>query len=332
MRIHRLLASAGLLLASTLCASQPSAIRPVHTYSIVARDPATGQLGVAVQTHWFAVGTLVPWAESGVGAVATQSFVEASYGKLGLDLMRAGRTAPEALKGLLAADEGRDVRQVAMIDAQGNVNAFTGANCIQAAGHVTGKDFSVQANLMEKASVWPAMARAFESAKGDLAERMLEALEAAEREGGDIRGKQSAALIVVSGQPTGRPWADRVYDLRVDDHTAPLKELRRLVTLQKAYNLMNQGDLAVEKKDAAGALKAYSAAEALVPDNAEMAFWHAVALVGLGRVEDALPRFQKSFELHPKWRDLLPRLPKAGLFPDDPSLMKRITTLPPPSR
>jgi uncharacterized Ntn-hydrolase superfamily protein len=177
---------------------------------------------------------------------------------------------------------------------------------------------------MESATVWPAMARAFEAAKGDLANRMLAALEAAEAEGGDIRGRQSAALIVVKGRGTGRPWDDRIFDLRVEDHPTPLPELRRLVTLQRAYNLMNAGDLAVEKKDDAGALKAYAGAEALVPDNAEMVFWHAAALVNMGRVDEALPLFAKAYRLHPKWRDLVLRLPNAGLLPDDPKLIARI--------
>ncbi len=298
--------------------------RPIHTYSIVARDAATGELGVAVQSHWFSVGSHVPWAEAGVGAVATQSFTDPTYGKLGLDLMRAGRSAPDALKGLLAADEGRDVRQVAMIDAAGRVKAHTGAKCIVAAGHHIGKDYSVQANLMRNDKVWPAMAKAFEGAKGNLAERMLAALEAAEAVGGDIRGKQSAALIVVSGKPTGRPWQDRVYDLRVDDSPAPLPELRRLVKLQTAYNLMNEGDTAVEKKDDAGALKAYAAAEALAPGNAEMIYWHAVALVTMKRVDEALPLFKKVFAMDPSWAELTPRMPKAGLLPDDPKLIERI--------
>jgi uncharacterized Ntn-hydrolase superfamily protein len=298
--------------------------RPVHTYSIVARDARTGELGVAVQSHWFSVGSSVSWAEAGVGAVATQSFIDPSYGPLGLALMRAGRSAPDALKGLLLADEGRDVRQVAMIDASGRVAAHTGARCIPAAGDHVGESYSVQANLMEKDTVWPAMAKAFEASRGDLAERMLAALEAAEAQGGDIRGRQSAALLVVKGVSSGRPWQDRIFDLRVEDHPAPLVELRRLVGLQHAYNLMNEGDLAVEKKDDAGALKAYAAAGALVPDNAEMAYWHAVALVNMKRVDESLPLFVKAFRLHPKWRDLTPRLPKAGLLPDDPKLIARI--------
>jgi len=306
---------------------RPRPLRPVHTYSIVARDPATGELGVAVQSHWFSVGSIVPWAEAGVGAVATQSFVDPSYGKLGLDLMRAGKSAPDALKSLLAGDEGRDVRQVAMIDAQGRVDAWTGKNDIEAAGHIVGKDYSVQANLMLNDRVWPAMAKAFESTKGDLADRMLAALDAAQEAGGDIRGKQSAALIVVTGRPTGRSWADRVFDLRVDDSPEPLKELRRLVTLQRAYNHMNAGDLAVEKKDNQAALREYSAAEKLVPDNAEMIYWHAVALVNMGRVEESLPLFRRVFAMDRNWATLTPRLPKSGLLPDDAKLIERILSV-----
>ena len=304
--------------------SRTRPLRPVHTFSIVARDAETGELGVAVQSHWFSVGQVVPWAEAGIGAVATQSFVDPSYGKLGLDLMRAGRSAPDALKALLAGDEGREVRQVAMIDAAGRVDAWTGGKDIQAAGHIVGKNYSVQANLMLSDKVWPAMSRAFEAAKGDLAERMLAALDAAQSEGGDIRGRQSAALIVVSGKPTGRPWADRVFDLRVDDSPEPLKELRRLVTLHRAYNHMNAGDLAVEKKDNEGALREYSAAERLVPDNAEMIYWHAVALVNMNRVEEALPLFRKVFAMDKNWAILTPRLSKPGLLPDDAKLMERI--------
>jgi uncharacterized Ntn-hydrolase superfamily protein len=298
--------------------------RPVHTFSIVARDPATGELGVAVQSHWFSVGSIVPWAEAGVGAVATQSFVDPSYGKLGLELMRTGKSGPDALKSLLAGDEGRDVRQVAMIDAQGRVNAWTGKNDIYAAGHFVGKDFSVQANLMLNDKVWPAMAQAFENTKGDLADRMLAALDAAQAVGGDIRGRQSAALVVVTGKPTGQPWKDRIFDLRVDDSPEPLAELRRLVTLQRAYNHMNAGDLAVEKKDNEGALREYGAAEKLVPDSAEMIYWHAVTLVNMGRVDESLPLFRKVFAMDKNWATLTPRLPKSGLMPDDPKLIERI--------
>ena len=302
-------------------------VRPVHTYSIVARDPNTGELGVAVQSHWFSVGPIVAWAEAGVGAVATQSFVDPSYGKNGLDLMRGGKSAPDTLKELLAKDEGREVRQVAMIDAQGRVDAWTGKNDIQAAGHIVGTNFSVQANLMLNDKVWPAMAQAFQNTKGDLAERMLAALDAAQAAGGDIRGRQSAALIVVTGKPTGQAWKDRTFDLRVDDSPEPLRELRRLVKLQRAYNHMNAGDLAVEKKDNEGALREYSAAEKLVPNNAEMIYWHAVALVNMGRVDDSLPLFRKVFAMDRNWLTLTPRLPKSGLLPDDPKIIDRIVAV-----
>lgn len=299
-------------------------LRPVHTFSIVARDPDTGEIGVAVQSHWFNVGSTVPWAEAGVGAVATQSFVDPSYGKLGLDLMRAGKSAPDALKSLIAGDEGRDVRQVAMIDALGRVSAYTGAKDIPEAGHIVGKNFSVQANLMLSDTVWGAMAQAFENSKGDLAERMMAALEAAQAEGGDIRGKQSAALIVVAGKSTGKPWADKIFDLRVDDSPEPLAELRRLLLVHRAYNHMNAGDLAVEKGDNEGALREYSAAARLVPDNAEMLYWHAVALVNMNRVDESLPLFRKVFSLDRNWLTLTPRLPKVGLLPDDPKIIERI--------
>jgi len=303
------------LVLSLLTQAPPAPARPVHTYSIVARDPKTGELGVAVQSHWFSVGALVPWAESGVGAVATQSFVDPSYGKLGLDLMRAGRAAPDALAGLLAADAEKDVRQVAFIDAQGRVAAHTGAKCVGFAGNQAGRDYSVQANMMASPEVWPAMAKAFEATKGDLAERMLAALEAAEKAGGDARGKQSAALLVVAGTPTGKPWADRRFDLRVEDAPEPLKELRRLMALRRAYLLMDDGDAALAKKDVAVALKLYAAAEALAPDVLEMTYWHAVTLVGLNRVDEALPLFKKVFAKEPRWRDFTPRVAKAGQLP-----------------
>lgn len=310
-----------------LAATAGAPVRPVHTYSIVARDPATGEMGAAVQSHWFSVGSLVPWAEAGVGAVATQSFVEPSYGPLGLALMRAGKSAPEALAALLSADAGREVRQVGMVDARGSVATHTGKLCIPAAGGQAGKDYVVQANLMEKTAVWPAMARAFEAAQGDLAERMLKALEAAEAEGGDIRGRQSAAILVVKAAASGRPWADRVFDLRVEDHPAPLVELRRLVHQQRAYSRMSAGDDCVAAKDWACAEREYGAAEAMVPDNAEMAFWHAVALASNGRLEPARPLFRKAFLADPRWRELVKRLPAVEQLPNDPKLLEAILAI-----
>jgi uncharacterized Ntn-hydrolase superfamily protein len=296
----------------------------VHTFSIVARDSATGDLGVAVQSHWFSVGSIVTWAEAGVGAVATQSFVDPAYGPLGLDLMRSGKTATQALTGLLASDPGKDVRQVAMIDAQGNVAAHTGSNCVQAAGHIVGKGFSVQANLMLNNTIWPAMAAAYQHATGDLADRMLAALDAAQEAGGDIRGRQSAAILIVSGRSTGRPWIDRIMDVRVEDSPEPLKELRRLVRVHRAYQHMNRGDLAVEHNDNEGALREYGAAEAMFPDNLEMKFWHAVSLVTMGNVDDSLPLFRQVFAGDSNYVTLVQRLPSNNLLPADPDIMKRI--------
>ena len=303
--------------------------RPVATYSIVARDPATGQLGVAVQSHWFSVGALVPWAEAGVGAVATQSFVEVSYGPLGLELMRLGRTAPDALLALVSTDADSTVRQVAMVDASGRVAAHTGSRAIHAAGHHVGAEFSVQANLMEKATVWPAMAEAYENTEGDLAERLLAALEAAQREGGDIRGKQSAALLIVSGTNTGRPWVDRIFDLRIEDHPTPVAELRRLVTLARAYHKLNEGDEWMTKNDIAHAMEAYRAATSLVPDeatNGEAAFWTGITLVGAERVDDAIPYLVRAYRMDQRWADLVPRLSAAGLLTSDQALVQRLVT------
>jgi len=315
----------------SLSYSQQHFSRPVHTYSIVARDTVTGDMGVAVQSHWFSVGSLVTWAEAGVGAVATQSFVDPAYGPLGLDLMRTGKTAGQALDGLLASDPNKDVRQVAMIDVNGNVAAHTGSKCIQGAGNIVGRNYSVQANLMMNDKIWPAMSKAFESAKGDLAERMLAALDAAQAAGGDIRGKQSAAILVVKAKSTGKPWADRVMELRVEDHEEPLKELRRVVNVQRAYEHMNQGDLAVEHNDVEGALREYSAAEAMFPKNLEMKFWHAVALVNVGRVKDSLPFFKEIFAQDTNWADLIPRLPASGTLNANEKTIKEILSVSPSS-
>lgn len=301
--------------------------RPLHTYSIVARDSITGELGVAVQSHWFSVGPIVPWAEAGVGAVATQSFVDPAYGPLGLELMRSGKTARQALDALLASDPGEAVRQVAMIDAQGNVAAHTGKKCIPGAGHIVGEQFSVQANLMLNDKIWPAMAQAYRNTRGDLAERLLAALDAAEAAGGDIRGKQSAAILIVSAKNTGRPWVDRTMDLRVEDHPEPLKELRRLVKIHRAYQHMNAGDLAIEHGEMEKARQEYGAAEAMMPDNLEMKYWHAVALVNAGKLDEALPLFAAVFRKDRNWVELTPRLPKVDLLKVDETGLKKILSV-----
>jgi uncharacterized Ntn-hydrolase superfamily protein len=302
-----------------------------HTFSIVARDPVTGDMGVAVQSHWFSVGSIVTWAEAGVGAIATQSFVDPAYGYKGLELMRGGSSAPDALKTLLAADQQREVRQVAFIDAQGRVEAFTGKLDIAAAGHHVGAQFSAQANMMENPRVWPAMAAAYERARGDLAERLLAALEAAQRAGGDIRGKQSAAILIVKAKSTGRPWAgaDRLFDLRVEDHPDPITELKRLIRLQRAYAHANRGDELVSEKKIDEALREYAAAGQLAPEILELPFWEAITLTVVGRWAEAEPIFRRVFAKEPHWADLVPRLPAAGQLPDDQALIARIVALRP---
>lgn len=302
----------------------PSQLRPVHTYSIVARDQQTGELGVAVQSHWFSVGTLVPWAEAGVGAVASQSFIDVRYGVSGLDLMRGGLTARQTLDKLLGEDGSPAVRQVAMIDVNGKTAAHTGKGCIRYAGHLQGDYYVVQANLMENPGVPEAMARAFEQAKGSLAERLMKALQAAQAAGGDLRGKQSAAILVVKAKASNRPWEDRIVDLHVEDHPAPLKELRRLLTLNTAYHHMNLGDHALEKNDVEGALVHYGKAEALAPDNLEMKFWHAVSLMNARRPEQAVTMFKSVFERDNRWRELVPRLVDAGILSADKVVLDQL--------
>jgi uncharacterized Ntn-hydrolase superfamily protein len=297
------------------------------TYSIVARDPETGQFGVAVQSHWFSVGPIVAFAEAGVGAVATQSMVESSYGPLGLELMRAKVSAQAALNALLSTDEGEAVRQVAMVDSQGGAAAHTGGRCIRQAGHVKGDGFSVQANMMASVDVWPAMESAYRYASGDFAERLLAALDAAEAAGGDIRGKQSSHILIVAAESTGRPWADKIIDLRVEDHPEPLQELRRLVRLQSAYTFMNKGDEMMVEDKGKEALDAYSKAAEVAPEIAEIPFWHAVTLADIGKLDDALPIFKRVFSSDPNLAILVQDLPKSALLRDDPEMMREILSM-----
>ena len=286
-----------------------------HTFSIVARDPATGEMAVGVQSHWFSVGTAVSWGQAGVGVVATQSFVNKSYGTKGLALIKSGKTAPEAMAQLIAEDEGRDVRQVAMIDVNGNVNSFTGKSCIDYAGNIVGKNYAVQSNMMLTNTVNLAMAKAFEASDGKpLAERVLAALQAAQVAGGDIRGKQSAALLVVAGKATDAPWNDRLIDLRVDDNIAPLKEMDRLLRLYRAYGHMDKGDLATEKNDMVLAMKEYSTAMKMFPANVEMKYWTAITLANNKKIVEAKQMLQKIYALDANWRELTRRLPKAKVL------------------
>jgi uncharacterized Ntn-hydrolase superfamily protein len=295
------------------------------TYSIVARDDRSGELGVAVQSHFFGVGSLVSWAEAGVGAVATQSVADPSYGSRGLELMRGGASAPEALHRLLAEDRQERVRQVAFIDRHGRVAAHTGSRCIREAGHRVADGVSAQANIMERATVPDAMVAAFRAAGGDLADRLVEALEAAEREGGDLRGRQSTALLVVAPRANGRPTEDRLFDLRVDDHPDPVAELRRLLALSRAYERVDLADELAAAGDVEAALAEYTAAHAEQPDNPELAFWHGVALAANGREDEARTLLERAYAHGDGWRELLRRLPEAGLFPEDPELVTRMT-------
>lgn len=295
-----------------------------HTYSIVAFDSETGDMGVAVQSHWFSVGTVVSWGEAGVGVVATQSFVNVSFGPRALELLKQGKTPQEVVDELLSTDEGRDFRQLAVLDAKGRAASFTGEKCIQPAGNIVGEGFSVQANLMANDNVWPAMAEAFKNSKGPLAERMLVALEAAENAGGDIRGRQSAALLVVRGKSTGKVWEDRLVDLRVDDSPEPLAELRRLLKVHRAYEHMNNGDLAVEKNDMETAMKEYSAAMQMFPENLEMKYWTAITIANNGKFDEALPMLRDIFAKDKNWKDLTPRLIPSGLLNVNDDQMKKI--------
>ena len=275
------------------------------TYSIVALDPETGELGAAAQSHWFSVGSLCTWARAGVGAVATQSVVEPAYGPEVLDRLQDGVGAAQALGELLAADPLAAVRQVAAVDARGGVSVHTGEECIPFAGDAGGEVWSCQANTMRRDTVPAAMSSAFAASSGDLANRLMAALEAAEGEGGDVRGRQSAALVVVP--PEGEPWRARI-DLRVDDNPEPLAELRRLLTLQRAYELAGEADelMAADRSEEAGAL--YRRAAELAPESDELLFWSGLALAQTGDLSAGLDAVNRAAAANPSWLTLLDRL------------------------
>ena len=302
-------------------------IRPAHTYSIVAADKNRGEIGAAVQSHWFSVGSTVPWAEAGVGAVATQSFVNPSFGPQGVELLKQGLNPEQVVDRLVASDAGREMRQLAVIDRYGRAFAFTGRRCVPEAGHRIGEGYSVQANLMESAEVWPAMAQAFEQTAGPLAERMIEALAAAQACGGDLRGKQSAALLIVRGESSGEIWKDRVIDLRVEDHEEPVQELRRLLGVFRAYEHMNRGDEALEAEDEERALREYGDALKLYPDSQEIRFWCGVSLANTGQLEQALPIFAELFRAHLGWRTLTERIYNLGLLEVEKQDYQRIVSI-----
>ena len=290
------------------------------TYSIVARDPQTGRFGIAVQSHYLGVGPVVPWLEAGVGAVATQASVNVAFGPIGLELLRSGLTAEQTVAALLAGDDSPQVRQVGVVDAQGHAAGHTGSETIPAAGHLLGDSFTVQGNLLARDTCWPAMAAAYESALAEGApfvERLLRAMEAAEREGGDVRGRQSAAIMVVDAEVQQAAWRGRLMDLRIEDHPDPVPELRRIVTLQLAYELLNdEGDAA---KSGVSADDRYAEARRLAPDAYELVFWQALELAKRGDLAAARREMTVAVSASEAWRHTLEHLAEArreGLTPE----------------
>lgn len=275
------------------------------TYSIVARDPASGELGAAVQSHWFSVGSVVTWARPGVGAAATQSVAEIAHGPGMIEAMAAGAEPRAAIERVLGPDDLAAYRQLGAVDAAGRAAAHTGAGCIAFAGDVQGEQFTCQANMMAREGVPEAMALAFTGAEGDLAARMLAALQAGEAAGGDVRGRQSAALLLAPAE--GEPWRRR-FDVRVEDHADPLGELARLLALARAYELAARADELLAAGEGQRAVAIYGQAAALAPDSTELAFWSGVGVAavdfdaGLELVRAAVARGEG-------WRELLLRLP-----------------------
>jgi uncharacterized Ntn-hydrolase superfamily protein len=279
------------------------------TFSIVARDTVTGELGVAVQSHWFSVGSSVPWAEAGVGAVATQSFVEPAYGPRILDRIRRGGRGTEALVEEIGVDTLRDVRQVLVIDGNGNAGAYTGEGCMPYCGHQVGRTFVCAGNLLAADKVWDRMAEAFEKTPGALGDRLIAALEAGQAAGGDARGMQSAAMVVVRMVDAEKPWKNRVVDLRVEDSVEPIGELKRLYVIRRAYDLADQGDNAFAVKDYAAAMRYYDGAVQLVPQNDELIFWRGSMKMGMGDQAGAVADARAAIEMNPRWKALITRLP-----------------------
>jgi uncharacterized Ntn-hydrolase superfamily protein len=296
-----------------------------HTFSIVARDPATGEMAAAVQSHWFSVGSSVIWGKSGVGVVATQSFIRKAYGPLGLALLEQGKSPQNALNELLSKDPGREVRQVAFLNTKGEAAVYTGKKCIDYATDLHGANYSVQSNMMLTDKVCKAMQQAFlKNTNLPLAERVVACLKAAQAAGGDIRGKQSAALIVVSGKPVKDSWDDKMVDLRVDDSSNPIPELARLLSLQRAYEHMNNGDLQVEKGNMPKAMAEYTAAEKMFPANLEMQYWHAITLANNKGIKQAATMLKKIYAIDANWRELTRRLPKVDQLKVTPAELKML--------
>jgi len=281
-------------------------------------------MGGAVQSHYFSVGGTVIWPLPGVGVVATQAMVNPDFGPLGLKLMKEGHSPKDVLGQMLSADSGRKMRQVALINTRGETASFTGNKCIGEAGHIKGPGYSVQANMMLKSTVWKVMEYAFLYTEGPLAERLLAALEAAEGEGGDIRGRQSASIRLVNIKETGEVFKDYLLDLRVEDNPEPLKELRRLLNIHRAYEHAGAGDVALENNDTERALLEYSLAEKLDPENEELKYWHGLALAGMGKEKEAAEKLAVVYGKNPLWRELTQRVVTAGIVTIDKNILKKL--------
>jgi uncharacterized Ntn-hydrolase superfamily protein len=290
------------------------------TYSIVARDPGTGAFGVAVQSCYFGVGAVVPWVEAGVGAVATQAFAETSYGTRGLERMRNGERANDALEALVAADDGQAMRQVAMVDRGGMAVVHSGVSCIEYHGARGGDGWSVQGNMLRTDAVWDAMADAYTGATGDFLDRLLATLDAAEAAGGDVRGQQSAALVVSAGDDGSGPS----LRLQVEDHPDPLVELRRLVQMNRAYAELDAAFARMQQGDVEGLLPALEHALALAPDSREIRFRLAATLTLFGDARGR-PMLDAIYAENEGWRELIPRLAAVGQLPDFPGIVEALT-------
>jgi uncharacterized Ntn-hydrolase superfamily protein len=297
------------------------------TYSIVARDEKTGEMGVAVQSHYFSVGSVVPWARAGVGAVATQAMVEPRYGPLGLGLMAAGMTAQEALRALLSVDPKADVRQVAIVDSRGNVAAHTGKRCIPYAGHVTGRGVSCQGNIMKNGNVWKEMMKSYErNASMPFPERLVATLEAAEAAGGDARGKQSAAILVVSSEKFLTEWEGKVIELRVEDHPEPVEELKRLLRYQRGYEWVSEGDNLLTSGRYDEAKEAYQRGLELVPEVLELKYWTGLSLLNTKQSASGLKMLKEVFRADRAWVSITKGIIKKRSIPIDPALLKKLFT------
>jgi uncharacterized Ntn-hydrolase superfamily protein len=296
------------------------------TYSIVARDPKTGDLGVAVQSHYFSVGSVVTWARSGVGAIATQSTAEVSYGPMGLDMMASGKTSQEALQSLLKTDSRSDVRQVGMVDSHGNIAVHTGSRCIDFAGHTTGDQFSCQANLMSNDTIWGAMEKEFRRTEHlELPERLIRTLEAAEAAGGDARGKQSAALLVVSSKLYANTWMGKIVELRVEDSPEPLPELKRILRMKRAYDSVDKGDDLLATGKIEEAMQAYRKADELSPNNEEIKFWVGITQMGASATRDqGIQIVREILANSPNWRSVAKSLLEKGYLPKDSPLSQML--------